>query len=121
MDAFNKLLEQQKSLQEQIRAPSASVSKSPSDPVVVQAPVSDPKANTRKISDNQPRPNSLGRPREVIEVEFVGHPMPPNVFLRTRHKSASEVASESESEHQHPRKTDKPKKYLNANTSLTDM
>ena len=44
---INNLLQQQKSLQEQIRAP-----KPPSDPVVDQASVSNPKPSTSQISDN---------------------------------------------------------------------
>ena len=75
LDAFSKLSEQQKSLQEQIKAPGASVSKNPSDPPstsVDQGIASDPKAGISKVSDLHLRPYSLSHLTDAMEVEFIG-------------------------------------------------
>ena len=73
LEAFNKLSEQQKSLQQQINQSSATIVKPPSHSV--DHTESDPKSSTSHVSASDPRTQD---PRDTVEVEFVWHPLPLN-------------------------------------------
>ena len=77
LEAFNKISEQEKSLQQQINQPSATTVK-PSLHSVDQIE-SDLKPSTSLVLDSNPRTQNL---RDTAEVQFVGPPLPHNFKKR---------------------------------------
>ena len=89
LESFNKLSAHQKSLRDKIK----SVTKPPSDSVVDQITVSDPKPGTSQQSDLQNQPSSKPSD-ELMDTEFASPPLPPQFVQRFE----SEVPSEGNSE-----------------------
>ena len=71
LEAFNKLPQQLKSLHNQIKTQSATISKPPSDSVVDQITESDPYRSTSHASDFDQRAQNYQWLRESIEEKFV--------------------------------------------------
>ena len=104
METINKLADQQQSFRDEIK----SVAKPPSEAVVDQISVSDPKLGTSQQSDLQIHP-SLDEP---METQFAGPPLPPQFVQRFE----SEIPLEGTSEQTEAFQTTKPKKHSDKKT-----